>query len=111
MIELLVFAADNTHRKGMETTRGERSGEDRNTTKHAATVVSTVRARYAKGSNRAVGQRTTEGKRRSLYLETRMGLARSEPQPQPPRQPVLAMHVLNLHAVLDLECSHEDRAF
>ena len=111
MIALLVFAAENPRRVHRSAVRKEGVADDRNTAKHAATVVSTVRERYAKRRCRAIGQRTAEGKSSALFLEYRKALAKKDPEPRPPRQPILAKHMLKLHAVLDLANSREDRAF
>lgn len=89
----------------------EKGGRGRNTTKHAATVVSTVRERYAKGRNRRIGQKKAEGRNSAIFMETLKGLETQEPQPRPPRQPILVKHMRKLHAALDLEGAHEDRAF
>lgn len=104
---LLVFAAECPRQKKRAAVGGEQGGRGHNTTKHAETVLSTVRER-ATGRNR---QKTAESRKSAIFLETLRGLAKKEPQPRPPRQPVPAKHMRQLHAALDLEVSHEDRAF
>lgn len=69
-----------------------------------------MRARYARERNRLVGQRTAEGKNSAIFLEAQKRLAKQETQPRSPRQPILAKHKLQLHAVLNLGGSHEERA-
>lgn len=65
----------------------------------------------AKGRNREIGHKTAEGRNSAIFLEAQKELARQEPQPRLPRQPILVKHMLLFHAALDMENAHEDCAF
>lgn len=88
----------------------QRRGE-RNTTKYACEVVSTIRRRYEDQVDRTVGLRDAAGRNCAKFKALRKSLNKNDNPARPPRQPILAKHMRALHAVLDLKHSHRDRAF
>lgn len=108
---LLFHVAEKPRRKDKVALLEGGSDDGRNTTKHAATVVSTVRQRYVVRRGRAVGLKAEDGRNHFCFLEIKRALVKRDPAPLPPRQPILAKHMRMLYAVLDTQNSHRDRAF
>lgn len=109
LIALLVFTSECPRDKVKQKNAGTSAG--RNSIAYAASIVSTIRRWYEERSCRAVGLRDAAGKNCARYHAIRKSLAKLGPEERAPRQPILAKHMRKLHAVLDLESSHRDRAF
>lgn len=84
--------------------------EGRNSIKYAADVVSTVRLWYESKRGASVGLRRTTGENSARFCTIRKALAKIQPAPLPPRQPVLVQHMRALHGVVDFD-DHLDRTF
>ena len=106
LIAFKQHASRAPRKPGKKKLAGTRNG--RSTVGYASSCMSTARLFYERRVQRTVGLCGPKGRSSTRMLEVTKALAKRQPEPQPPRPPILAEHMLAMRGQCDLEGSDTD---